>query len=39
MNQKDDDYYERQTELLEKFLLKKDKTAFMKMLNMNKNLI
>jgi hypothetical protein len=37
MNQNDDDYYERQTELLEKFLLKNDKTAFMKMLNMNIN--
>ena len=37
MNQNDDDYYERQTELLEKFLSKNDKTAFMKMLNMNIN--
>ena len=37
MNKNDDDYYERQTELLEKFLSKNDKTAFMKMLNMNVN--
>ena len=35
MNKNDDDYYERQTELLEKFLSKNDKNAFMKMLNMN----
>jgi hypothetical protein len=37
MDKNDDDYYERQTELLEKFLSKNDKTAFMKMLNMNIN--
>ena len=35
MNKNDDDCYERQTELLEKFLSKNDKHAFMKMLNMN----
>ena len=35
MNKNDDDYYERQTELLEKFLSKNDRTAFTKMLNMN----
>ena len=35
MNKDDDDYYERQTELLEKFLSKNDKTSFMKMLRMN----
>ena len=38
MDKNDDDYYERQTELLEKFLSKNDKNAFMKMLNMNVNL-
>ena len=37
MNKDEDDYYERQTELLEKFLKKNDKIAFMKMLNMNVN--
>ena len=37
MNNNDDDYYERQTELLEQFLSKNDKGAFMKMLNMNIN--
>ena len=37
MNKNDDDYYERQSELLEKFLSKNDKSAFMKMLNMNIN--
>jgi len=37
MNNTDEDYYERQTELLEKFLSNNDKTAFMKMLNMNIN--
>ena len=37
MNNTDDDYYERQSELLEQFLSKNDKTAFMKMLNMNVN--
>ena len=37
MNQDEDDYYERQSKLLEKFLSKNDKTAFMKMLNMNIN--
>ena len=37
MNKDDDDYYERQSKLLEKFLSKNDKTAFMKMLNMNIN--
>ena len=37
MNKDDDDYYERQTELLEKFLSKNDKTSFMKMLRMNIN--
>ena len=37
MNKNDDDYYERQTELLEKFLSKNDKSSFMKMLNMNIN--
>ena len=37
MDKNDDDYYERQTELLEKFLSKNDKNAFMKMLNMNVN--
>ena len=37
MNKNDDDNYERQTELLEKFLSKNDKSAFMKMLNMNIN--
>ena len=35
MNKNDDDYYDRQTELLEKFLSKNDKSAFQKMLNMN----
>ena len=37
MNKNDDDYYERQSELLEQFLSKNDKTAFMKMLSMNIN--
>ena len=37
MNNNDDDYYERETELLEQFLSKNDKGAFMKMLNMNIN--
>ena len=37
MNNNDDDYYERQSELLEQFLSKNDKGAFMKMLNMNIN--
>ena len=37
MDKNDDDYYDRQTELLEKFLSKNDKTAFKKMLNMNIN--
>ena len=37
MDKIDDDYYERQSELLEKFLAKNDKNAFMKMLNMNVN--
>jgi hypothetical protein len=37
MNKNDDDYYERQNELLEKFLSNNDKNAFMKMLNMNIN--
>ena len=37
MNQNDVDYYERQAELLEKFLSKNDKTALTKMLNMNIN--
>ena len=35
MNKNDDDYYDRQTELLEKFLSKNDKSAFQKILNMN----
>ncbi len=35
MHKNDDDYYDRQTELLEKFLSKNDKLAFQKMLNMN----
>ena len=35
MNKNDDDYYDRQTELLEKFLNKNDKSAFQKILNMN----
>ena len=35
MNKNDDECYERQTELLEKFLSKNDKISFMKMLNMN----
>ena len=37
MNKDEDDYYEKQTKLLEKFLSKNDKIAFMKMLNMNVN--
>ena len=37
MTKNDDDYYERQSELLERFLSKNDKSAFMKMLNMNIN--
>ena len=37
MDKNDDDHYERQTELLEKFLSKNDKTAFKRMLNMNIN--
>ena len=37
MNNNDDDYYERQSELLEQFLSKNDKGAFTKMLNMNIN--
>ena len=37
MKNNDDDNYERQSKLLEKFLSKNDKTAFMKMLNMNIN--
>ena len=37
MNKDEDDYYERQSKLLEKFLSKNDKIAFMKMLNMNIN--
>ena len=35
MNKNDDDYYDRQNELLEKFLSKNDKSAFQKILNMN----
>ena len=35
MHKNDDDYYDRQTELLEKFLSKNDKSAFQKILNMN----
>ena len=35
MHKNDDDYYDRQTELLEQFLSKNDKSAFQKMLNMN----
>ena len=37
MNNNDDEYYERQTELLEQFLSKNDRGAFQKMLNMNIN--
>ena len=35
MHKNDDDYYDRQTELLEKFLSKNDRSAFQKILNMN----
>ena len=35
MHKNDDDYYDRQTELLEQFLSKNDKSAFQKILNMN----
>ena len=35
MHKNDDDLYERQTELLEKFLTKNDRSAFQKILNMN----
>ena len=35
MNKNDDDYYDRQTELLEQFLTKNDRSAFQKILNMN----
>ena len=35
MHKNDDEYYDRQTELLEKFLSKNDKSAFQKILNMN----
>ena len=35
MHKNDNDYYDRQTELLEKFLSKNDRSAFQKILNMN----
>ncbi len=35
MHKNDDDYYDRQTELLEKFLSQNDRSAFQKILNMN----
>ena len=35
MHKNDDDFYDRQTELLEKFLSKNDRSAFQKILNMN----
>jgi len=35
MHKNDDDYYDRQTELLEQFLSKNDRSAFQKILNMN----
>ena len=35
MHKNDDDLYDRQTELLEKFLTKNDRSAFQKILNMN----
>ena len=37
MHKNDDENYDRQTELLEKFLSKNDRAAFQKILNMNLN--